>query len=65
MEKVCWSERVRHEVLHIVKKERNILRTIKIRNATELTTPYIGTAFENTLLRKNNRKSERKERKKT
>jgi hypothetical protein len=30
-----------------------------------MATPYTGTTFENTLLRKNNRKSDGKKRKKT
>jgi hypothetical protein len=34
MEKVSWNDRVRNkEVLHRVKEERNILHTIKRRNA--------------------------------
>jgi hypothetical protein len=34
MEKISWTDRVRNEeVLHRVKEERNILRTIKIRKA--------------------------------
>jgi len=65
MERVCWTDRLRHEVLHIVKEERSILGTIKGGKATGLVTPYIGTAFENTLLRENNRKSGGKKRKKT
>jgi hypothetical protein len=32
LQKVSWTDRVRNEVLRIVKEERNILRTIK-RNA--------------------------------
>jgi hypothetical protein len=31
MEKICWTDRVRNEVLHRVKEERNVLRTIKRR----------------------------------
>ena len=30
-EKISWTNRVRNEVLHRVKEERNILHTIKIR----------------------------------
>jgi hypothetical protein len=52
-------------VLHTVKEERNILPTIKRRTATGMATPYTGTAFENILLRKNNRKSDGKKRNKT
>jgi hypothetical protein len=33
MEKISWTDRVRNEVLHRVKEERNILRTIKRRKA--------------------------------
>jgi hypothetical protein len=34
MEKISWTERVRNEeVLRIVKEERNIIQTIKIRKA--------------------------------
>jgi hypothetical protein len=29
MEKISWTDRVRNEVLHRVKEERNILHTIK------------------------------------
>ena len=30
MEKISWTDRVRSEVLHTVKKKRNILHTLKI-----------------------------------
>jgi alpha-D-ribose 1-methylphosphonate 5-triphosphate synthase subunit PhnL len=33
MEKISWTDRVRNEVLHRVKEERNILHTIKRRKA--------------------------------
>jgi hypothetical protein len=33
MEKISWTHCVRNEVLHRVKEERNILQTIKRRNA--------------------------------
>jgi hypothetical protein len=33
MEKIRWADRVRNEVLHRVKEERNILHTIKRRKA--------------------------------
>jgi hypothetical protein len=33
MEKISWTDRVRNEVLQGVKKERNILHTIKQRKA--------------------------------
>jgi hypothetical protein len=34
MEKISWTDRVRNEVLHRVKEERNILHTTKMRKAT-------------------------------
>jgi hypothetical protein len=33
MEKIIWTHRVRDELLHRVKEERNILHTVKIRKA--------------------------------
>jgi hypothetical protein len=33
MEKIIWTDRVRNEVLHRVKEERNILRAVKRRKA--------------------------------
>jgi hypothetical protein len=33
MEKISWTDRVRSEVLHRVKEERNILHAIKRRKA--------------------------------
>ena len=33
MEKIIWTDRVRNEVLHRVKEERNILHVIKRRKA--------------------------------
>jgi hypothetical protein len=33
LEKISWTDRVRNEVLHRVKQERNILHTIKSRKA--------------------------------
>jgi hypothetical protein len=65
MEKVCWTDRVRHEVLRKGKGDRNILCTIKRRKATGLEMSYIGTAFENILMRNNNGKIGGKNRKKT
>ena len=38
MEEISWTDRVRNEVLHRVKEERNILRTAQRRKATELVT---------------------------
>jgi hypothetical protein len=45
MEKISWTDRVRNEVLHRVKKERNILHTIKRRKVTGLVTFCAETAF--------------------
>jgi len=36
MEKVSWTDRVRNEVLHNVKEERGMLRTIKRRKANRI-----------------------------
>jgi hypothetical protein len=45
-EKVSWTDRVRNEVLHRVKEERNILRTIKRRKAN-----WINISCRNCLLK--------------
>ena len=37
MEKISWTDRVRNEVLHRVKEERNIIHTVKVRKSN-----YIG-----------------------
>ena len=43
LEKIRWTDRVRNEkVLHRVKEERNILRTIKRRKALVLVTSGVG-----------------------
>jgi hypothetical protein len=48
MEKISWTDRVRKEkVLHRVKEERNILHTIKRRNAN-----WIGHIFRTNCLPK-------------
>jgi hypothetical protein len=48
MEKISWTGRVRYEeVLHTVEEERNILRTIKRRNAN-----WIGHIFRGNCLLK-------------
>jgi hypothetical protein len=45
MEKISWTDRVRNEeVLHRVKKERNILHEIK-RRLIGLVTSCVGTVF--------------------
>jgi hypothetical protein len=44
IEKISWTDRVRNEVLHRVKEERNILHTIKKR-LTGLVTSCIETVF--------------------
>jgi hypothetical protein len=36
MEKISWTDRVRNEVLHRVKEEKNILHTIKRRKANRI-----------------------------
>jgi hypothetical protein len=67
MEKISWTDHVRNEeVVHIVKVERNILHRIKRRKAKWKVTPFVGTAFSNTLLKENTGKgrSEAKTRKK-
>ena len=52
MEKISWTRSVKNEVLYRVKKERNILHTIKKEGKlSELVTCYVGTAFSNTLLK--------------
>jgi len=33
MEKICWIDRMKNEVLHGVKEERNVLSTVKRRKA--------------------------------
>jgi hypothetical protein len=33
MEKINWTDRVRNKVLHKIKEERSILRTVKTRKA--------------------------------
>jgi len=45
MENISCSESVRNEVLYSVKRERNILQTIKIGRLTGFVTSCIGTAF--------------------
>jgi hypothetical protein len=34
MEKISWTDRVRNEVLHRVKEERNVLLTVRRRKAS-------------------------------
>ena len=46
MEKISWTDHVRNvEVLHLVMEERNVLRTVKKRNVTDLVTSWVETAF--------------------
>ena len=47
MEKICWSDRVRNELLHRVKEKRNMIRKIKRRKAT-----WIGYIFRRECLLK-------------
>jgi hypothetical protein len=52
MEKMGWTDLVNNEVLHSVRKDRNILHTVKKkRQLTGLATPCIETAFNNVLLK--------------
>jgi hypothetical protein len=51
MIEINWTDRVRNEeVLHIVKKDRIILQTVKRRRLTGFVTNCVETAFSNTLL---------------
>jgi hypothetical protein len=43
---IIWADHVTNEVLHKVKKERNILRTIKEEILNGLVTSCLGTASE-------------------
>jgi hypothetical protein len=46
VEKISWADYVKNEeVLHRVKKERNILQRVKEGELTALVTSCIGTAF--------------------
>jgi len=45
MERGNWTDRVRKEVLQIVKEERNILHPINEGRLTGLVTSCVGTAF--------------------
>jgi hypothetical protein len=46
MEKSSWTDRVRNEeILHVAKKERNNLRTIKRRVLIGLAISCVGIAF--------------------
>jgi hypothetical protein len=49
VEKISWTDCVRKEVLHRVKRERDIVHTIREGRLTGLVTPCVGTAFRNTL----------------
>jgi hypothetical protein len=52
MEMINWTDHVRNEeVLQRVKEERNILQTVKRRKANWIGHIFVGTAFENTLLK--------------
>jgi hypothetical protein len=68
MQKINWTDRVRNrQVLHRVKKERNILQTIKGWKANWIGHIWSKNAFWNMLLRKDRRKDRNygKSRKKT
>jgi hypothetical protein len=46
MEKISWTDYVRNEeVIHRLKRKRNILHKIKRKKANGLITSYVGTAF--------------------
>jgi hypothetical protein len=49
LEKISWSDRVRNEVLHGVKEERNILQTVKRRKDN-----WIGHILHGNCLLKHN-----------
>jgi hypothetical protein len=51
MKKIGWTDRVRNEVLHRVKEERNILQTIKRITLNGMVVFCVRTAFKNTLLK--------------
>jgi hypothetical protein len=45
LEKISWTTCVKSEVLHRVKKVRNIIHTVKRRKLTGLVTAFVGTVF--------------------
>jgi len=47
MKKISGTDRVKHEVLHKVKDERDIINAIK-GSLSGLITSYAGTTFQNT-----------------
>jgi hypothetical protein len=51
MEKISWTERVKNEVLHRVKEERNILLAIKRRKANRIGHILRRSCLLNTLLK--------------
>jgi hypothetical protein len=67
MKKISWTDRVRNEVLHRVKEERNILHTLKTRKANWIGFNLRGNSSETHYWRKNSRRdtSDGKKRKKT
>jgi hypothetical protein len=50
IENISWTDLMKN-VLHRAKEERNILCTIYRRKAACVVTPWVGTAFHNTLLK--------------
>jgi len=48
---ICWTERVRNEVLQRVKKKRNIVHTRKRRNVNWTGQSCVWTALQSTLLK--------------
>ena len=45
MEEISWTDRVRNEVLHRVKEERNNLHTVQRRKVNWIGHILVGTAF--------------------
>jgi len=48
---ICWTERVKNKILQRVKKKRNIVHTIKRRNAKWTGQSCVGTNLQSTLLK--------------
>jgi hypothetical protein len=53
MEKICWTDRVRNEVLHRVNEERNIIHTIKRREASLIAQVYSGNCLLKHIIEEN------------
>ena len=59
-EKISWTDRMKNELLHRDKEDRNVIHTVKTRTGNSVTS-CLGTAFYNTLLKE--REKERRDRK--